>query len=82
MLKPDAAVNATHLMRGVKGMGAMILPLYARPPTPGSAIQHVSRRSLTFFPSLVTSNSAWNGTCEERLRLPLNADRVLSLPAR
>ena len=47
---------------GVKGVGDITLPLYASPPMPSSAIQHVSRLSSTRFPSRVTSFSALNGT--------------------
>ena len=47
---------------GVNGAGDITLPLYARPPMPSSAIQHVSRRSSTRLPSRVTSFSALNGT--------------------
>ena len=36
--------NATLL---VKGTGVIIFPLYASPPMPSSAIQHVSLRSDT-----------------------------------
>mmetsp|Transcript_19600 Transcript_19600/g.34986 ORF Transcript_19600/g.34986 Transcript_19600/m.34986 type:complete len:206 (+) Transcript_19600:323-940(+) len=60
---------------GVKGTGFMILPLYARPPMPDSAIQHVSRRSCTFFPSRVVSSSAWKGTSLSRAgRLSCGSD--------
>ena len=45
----------------------MTFPEYAKPPTPGSAIQHVSRRSSTRRPSRVTNCSARNGTSSTKV---------------
>ena len=52
---------------GVNGVGFMTFPEYAKPPTPGSAIQHVSRRSSTRRPSRVTNCSARNGTSSTKV---------------
>ena len=60
---------------GVNGTGRITLPLYASPPMPLAAIQHVSRRSSTRTPSRVTSCSVLNGTSLAIL-LTVNVSKV------
>ena len=59
---------------GVKGTGDITFPEYAKPATPGSAIQHVSRRSSTTVPSRVVKRSRRNGTSAARASVVRSAE--------
>ena len=59
---------------GVKGTGDITFPEYAKPATPGSAIQHVSRRSSTTVPSRVVRRSRRNGTSAARASVVRSAE--------